>query len=464
MRRHSCSMVAAMVTAPFSPPLLWHRLSLALALGLVAAGCAASAVRADPHPALLVGTSGDYPPFSEWREQGPQGFSVALLEAFASEQGQALTWVRFRWPELVRDLQAGSFSLAASGITVRPERSVAGRYTVPVARNGAVLLLRRPSWAPASAGIPADMESARSAVQALDRPELRVAVNQGGHLERVARGLFRQAQVLAIPDNAAVREALASSRVDAALSNSIEAPRWAEGLTGVELLGPLTRDVVALYVHPEQSELATRIDSWLLAQEQRGALGRLRERYLGQGVGGPVALPVEALLATTAERLAVMPWVAAAKQRAGLGVEDAAQEARVLESAHSRVREAAAALGVEPPPDEAVTAFFRAQMDAAKAMQQRAHVEEGAPAFSLERELRPAVARITSRMAALVAQVPPGLERESVARQVHDWLGGSGLQAAELERLTEALVGLSARVAATPGSQAAFRAHDEVKW
>jgi cyclohexadienyl dehydratase len=164
-----------------------------------------------------VGTSGDYPPFSDWKQERPSGFSVALVEAFAAEHGREPTWVRFRWPELVGDFSAGRFELAAGGITVRPERSVLGRYTVPVARNGAVLLVRRPRWAPPPAGARV-LSEALAEVRALDQPALRVAVNRGGHLERVARSLFHQAQVTTIADNAAVREALATEH-DVSIAN-----------------------------------------------------------------------------------------------------------------------------------------------------------------------------------------------------------------------------------------------------
>ncbi|HYO54607.1 transporter substrate-binding domain-containing protein [Archangium sp.] len=391
-----------------------------------------------------MGTSGDYPPFSDWKAERPSGFSVALVEAFATEHGLEPTWVRFRWPELVGDFRAGRFELAASGITVRPERSVLGRYTVPVVRNGAVLLLRRPSWAPppARASSRADLGQALAELGALDQPALRVAVNRGGHLERVARSLFHQAQVLAIPDNAAVREALATGQVDAALSNTLEGPRWAEGLEGIEQLGPLTRDVVALYVRPDQPELAARLDAWLMAQEQSGELGRLRARYLGPGAAGTTARPVEALLAATAERLALMPLVAAAKQRAGTPVEDSTQEARVRESFRALVREAAAALNVVPPPDEALDAFTQAQMNAAKAVQRRVPLDAGGPVFSLEQELRPAVARVSAKMAALVVRLPAGLEPATVSEQARDWLGASGLEAAEVERLARTLAAL----------------------
>ncbi|QRN97393.1 transporter substrate-binding domain-containing protein [Archangium violaceum] len=417
-----------------------------LLAGAVLALLAACAARPEAPPAsresrvLRVGTSGDYPPFSTLKEGQASGFDAALLESYATERGLRLEWVRFRWPELVADLRAHRFDVATSGITVRPERSLTGRYTVPVARNGALLLLRRPTWAPPAGG--GTSEEPLALLRALDRPDFRLAVNKGGHLERVARAHFPHARILAIPDNAAVREAVASGQADAALSNTVEGPRWAEGLTGLELVGPFTRDVVALYVDPSQPELAADLDTWLLRQEESGALGELRARYLGPGATGPTATPVDALLSATAERLALMPMVAVAKQRAGQPIEVPAQEAKVLEAARSEVQKAAAALGVSPPPDEALTAFFQAQMDAAKQLQLRAATPADAPAHSLDDELRPALARISSRISTLVPRVPGGLDRDAIRHKAHEELASTGLEAGEIDRLADALVGL----------------------
>jgi cyclohexadienyl dehydratase len=415
-------------------------LALALLLG-AAAACHSSPAPAPPRTELRVGTSGDYPPFSEWKAERPQGFSVAVVESFAEAYRLEPSWVRFRWPDMVKDLEAGKFDLVDSEVTVRPERSLTGRFTVPVLRHGAVLLLRRPSWAPPASASPPSFTEALAQVRALDRPELRVAVNRGGHLERVARSLFHQAQVLAIPDNA-VRQALATGQADAALSNTIEAPRWAQGLTGIELLGPLTRDVVALYVRADRPDLEARLNAWLLGQERSGALGSLRARYLGPGAGDATALPVQALLAATAERLALMPWVAAAKQREGKPIEDLPQEAKVLAASRQAVRSAAGAMDRALPPDEALDAFFQAQIDAAKGVQRRASFEAGASSPSLDQELRPAIARISDRMAWLVARLPEDMDEATVLALAQDWLGSSGLEAAELERIARTLAAL----------------------
>ena len=423
--------------------------NLLLALGLAAA-CAPPAATAPhattaetapasrpPSASLRVGTAGNYPPFSTWKDDHAEGFAAALLGAFAAGERLDLTWTRFRWPDLVGDLRAGRFDLAADGITVRPERSVAGRFTVPVARGGAVLLVRHPGWAQPTGG-----EAALDAARALDRSEVRVAVNRGGHLEHVARGLFLEANVVAFAENAAVREALARGDVDAVMTNSFEAPLWAQGLEGAVTIGPLTHDVVALYVRADRPELATRLDEWLLDQEQGGELARLRARHLGPGGGGPTALAVDALLCATAERLALMPLVAAAKQRAGKAIEDPAQEARVIEAARTAVLRAAADRRVPAPPGERIDAFFRAQIGAARAAQGRARADAGTLAFSLEDDLRPAIGRITARMAFLLVRLPHGLQLAAVAAKARDELAESELDSEEIDRLAASIAAL----------------------
>jgi cyclohexadienyl dehydratase len=422
---------------------------LALVL-LLAVGCTPPAVttgapRATPvarseAASIHAGTSGNYPPLSVWNGGRPEGFAPLLLGAFADARHAELAWTRFEWPELVGDLKKGRFDVAADGITVRPERSVAGRFTVPIARGGAVLLLRRPAWA-ARAVAGAD---ARAELAALDRAELRVVVNKGGHLERVARSLLHAATIVALADNAPVREALARGEADAAMTNTFEAPRWAEGLLGIEQVGPLTSDITALWVRADRGDLADRLDAWLLDEEESGRLGSLRARTLGPGGDGPTARPVDALVAATAERLALMPAVAAAKRRSGTAVEDAAQEERVIAAGVEAVGKAAAARGRPAPRRELVAAFFRAQIEAAKDVQERGVPGEAAPTFSLDEELRPAIARITARMAFLVVRLPRGTTREEVSARVRADLADAGLDGAHRDRLVDAIVQLGA--------------------
>ena len=393
-----------------------HRLALATSLLLGAPGLAAES---SDGAILRVGTSGDYPPFSEvvTAAEDParryQGFDAAIAKAFAEHHGLRIEWVAFRWPQLSRLLTGGAFDVAMSGITVRPERSVAGRFSVPVARTGAMVLAREQGEVGSS--------TSEERLRALDVVGSRIAVNAGGHLERIARSRFRAAEVLAIPDNAAVRDALLSGQVDAVVTDSLEAPRWRQGRRDLTAIGPFTRDRKAYLLPAGNAALAARLDEWLLAAERDGRLARLRARYLGSAAGPAPAEPLEALLAAADERLSLMPFVADAKRRSGARVVDASREARVLSAARRAVETAARSIGIGLP--AMTSSFYRAQMDAAIEVQQR-ELARASPAarepFDLDTQLRPALLRIGERMATLLVRVSELRAPSDLHARVHD--------------------------------------------
>jgi cyclohexadienyl dehydratase len=378
---------------------------------------------------LRVGTSGDYAPFSAGSGAAARGFDLEVARAFAAERALDLELVAFRWPELERDLAAGRFDVAMSGITVRPERSLAGRFSVPVAESGAIALVGDTSLL--------------ATLDALDDADVRIGVNAGGHLERVCRRRFPRATVVAIRSNAAVGKALAEGLVDAVVSDTLEAPAWLAAAPGAEALGPFTRDRKAYLVRADRADLAAELDAWLLAREADGTLARLREAHLG-AAGPRTATPLGALVAAVDERLALMPLVAAAKRRAGLPVEAPAREQAVQESGVAAAREAARAAGLPPPADDAVRELFRALVAAAKEVQRapQAANPDDAPA-DLEDELRPALLRIGERIARLAVRLPPGLREAEARVALRDGVRAPGLAEPALRPLAAAIAELA---------------------
>jgi cyclohexadienyl dehydratase len=355
---------------------------------LLALACASG----DPTPSVLrVGTSGDYPPFSALAADGQRtGFDVELVQQFARAHEARVQWIPFEWATLQADFEAGRFDLVASGVTVRPERSLAGRFSVPTASAGAVALVRSP----------VDLE----------RAGVRIAVNRGGHLERVTNRLFPRAVISPITPNHAVREALLAGRVDAAITDTTEAPHWLAGTEGLSTLGPFTRDWKAWWLPGDADVLAREVDAWLSAREADGSLAALRARHFATAVS-PTATPLAATGAAIEERLALMPLVAEAKRRNGTPVYAPAQETRVLEAAvvatHSAAQEAAL-----PVPDAAATrALFVELIGAARAVQEHTLTAPRAPAEppDLDRVLRPALARISERISRLLVRLPVDL-------------------------------------------------------
>ncbi len=405
--------------------------ALVALLGLVLLAVASPAT-ADVEP-LRIGTSGDYEPFSFAGEGGPEGFDVAVARAYAGERGLAVEFVRFRWPELLGDLAARRFDVAMSGVTVRPGRSVVGRFSVPVIESGAVVLVRD--------------EGRFGQVPQLDRRGVRIGVNAGGHLERVSRARFTNATLVFVPDNTAVLDALLSYSVDAVVSDSFEGPRWQAKSEELVQLGPFTRDRKAYLVRADRGELAADLDAWLLAREADGSLERLRRQYLGARRHPATAAPLAALVAALDERLALMPWVVAAKRRDVRPIADPLREKRVLEASVAAVAEAAERAGRGPLAEDAVRAFFAAQIEAAKQVQLTAgrvlDPEEETRAPDLEKAVRPALLRIGERIAALLLALPEKLDPRLVSGAVRDGLRSPYLSAESRRALAEAIVQVS---------------------
>ncbi|MCG8588386.1 MAG: transporter substrate-binding domain-containing protein [Proteobacteria bacterium] len=421
---------------------------------LVAAGAAAE-------PTILrVGTSGDYPPFShastrigfgEFQRQlfddevgrDLVGFDMAVARAYAADRGLRIRWIQFNWRQLLSDVNANRFDVVMSGITIRPERSAAGRFSLPVAESGAVLLVRDPDRWP-------DWKS-------LDHPAVRIAVNAGGHLERVARARLPRATLLAIPDNAAVRDALLAGNVNAALTDTVEAPLWRELDPELGELGPLTRDRKAYLVNTARPDLARDLDAWLLERERDGSLAKWRGEHLGAEASPKSASVLPALVAAMDERLAVMPLVALAKRETGIPVAALRQEEKVLARAASAATAAAESLGLPPLPAKVIEACFRAQMEAAKQLQRvtldTTPLEVAAP-FDLDAALRPALARISERLTWLLVQVPAEADAERLQALVRTGLRAPELADEHRDAIAASLVAIAQARAALAAEEA----------
>jgi len=361
-------------------------------------------------PVLRVGTSGDYPPFSDWPkgQAEPRGFSIDVARAFARSQRAVIEWVRFEWPGLERDLVAGRFDLVLSGVTVRPDRSITGRFALPLTSSGLVVLVPE--------------HSAMRWSSDLDRPSTRLAVNAGGHLERTIRRLLPEARIEPVPDNRRVLDrlppaghgaAIGGTVVDGVVTDSIEAPVWLARRPDLRPIGPLTHDLKAAWLPAtaDGEARARALDAWLLAAEREGLLDRMRAAH-----GLPdaqTARPLAALLSALDERLSLMERVAHAKWLAGLPIEDAPREDRVLEAARAATHEAATRAGLPALDPVAVDAFFRAQIEAAKWIQHRAlgraarleatpDLERDEGRIDLERRIRPALIFLGERLARLL--------------------------------------------------------------
>jgi cyclohexadienyl dehydratase len=85
-----------------------------------------------------------------------------------------------------------------------------------------------------------------------------------------------------------------------------------------------------------------------------------------------------------------------------------------------------------------VDAFFRAQIEAAKFLQRRGEPPQ-TPAWSLEKDLRPAIARVSARLAWLVVRIPRDTTYQAVLPLAREMLGGTDLDAGHVEAIASAI-------------------------
>jgi cyclohexadienyl dehydratase len=327
---------------------------------------------------LRVGTSADYGPFSQAQGAEIVGFDAELAARAAQDLGVRVEFVRFSWRDLLADLKAGRFDVGASGITLRAERALAARFTRPYATSSAILLARR------------EAVERMAEPAAFDRADVRIAVNRGGHLERVARRFFPHATILPLDDNHRLLDPVLAESADAALSDSAEA----RGMGRPELvrLGPLTRDHKGLLVSAKAPELAAWLDDWLRARERDGFVSALRTKYLGDE-SSAADMVSEAIVADVELRSGLMPLVAAAKARKGLPIEDRVQEARVLE----RVAANATSYGISPADTRALyDVLIRASKEVQRASSTTVEASAG-PGPGLD-DLREVIRRIDEHL------------------------------------------------------------------
>lgn len=305
---------------------------------------------ADAGEPLRVGTSADYAPFSFREPDGAlAGFDIAIARRLAADLGRSMTFEPFSWPELTTRLRAGNFDIAMSGVTVRADRALQLAFSRPYAITGAVVVIR------------ASNRKRYVSLESLDDEKVRLGVNAGGHLERVARQRFPRAQIRAVENNRELPALLRRGEIDAAISETFEARAWAD--SHFVTYGPFTRDRKAYAVRGDDTSLLQQVNAWLAAREADGWLNRQRARWLGRAATmTPPQSCFEALASGLDLRLQLMPFVAAVKRRDHMAIEDAPQEVAVLE----RVRQEARAVGLDA---DAAARLFAVQIEAAKAVQ-----------------------------------------------------------------------------------------------
>jgi len=190
------------------------RLAAAVLLTLATTMSAHAGERLDAIKArgtLLVGTTGDYKPFTFRREDGTYyGADIVMADQLARRLNVRLQFVPTTWSTMTGDFTAGRFDVAMGGITVLPARAEKGTFSPITFVDGKRPVARC-----------ADKDRFTS-VEAIDQPGVRVVVNPGGANADFARANIKRATVTVHKDNATVFDEIIANRADVMITDGIE--------------------------------------------------------------------------------------------------------------------------------------------------------------------------------------------------------------------------------------------------
>jgi cyclohexadienyl dehydratase len=234
------------------------------------------AIRARGH--LLVGTTGDYAPFS-WTtaDDGFEGFDIDAARDLAATLGVEARFVETSWPTLAADLDAGRFDIGMSGITRTAARAGRAALSAAYLSIGKVPLIRRTD------------ASRFTSFEAIDVEGVRIGVNPGGTNEAFVRQRATRATIVVIPDNRKVPDAIERGEVDAMITDDVEARLLAARRPALAVVRPdrrLTEETLGYLMRKDDTAWVAIIDEWLAAATRRGLFRDLERRWVAPAAPG----------------------------------------------------------------------------------------------------------------------------------------------------------------------------------
>lgn len=234
---------------------------------VLAAGCVACRA-AEP---LRVGMELSYPPFETIGTDGkPEGVSVELARALASDLGRPLQIENMPFTGLIPALKTGKIDLIISSMTATPERAKAVAFSDPYLTTGLGAL------------VPAD--SAARGLADIDQPGRTVVVRQGTTGEVFARKQLKNAKLLTLDKESACVVEVTQGKAAAFIYDqmSVFQNNKRNPKTTRALLAPLQTESWAIAMRQDDASLLSSVNGFLARYRASGGFDKLSARFLAE--------------------------------------------------------------------------------------------------------------------------------------------------------------------------------------
>jgi len=251
----------------------------AIALMLLAAGCASSRPAAPPQPQapaapeLRVGVTLDSPPFvmQEGQQISAVGIEIDFAKRLSHDLRRPLRVIALTWAELIPALLGGQIDVIMSGMTITRLRSMRVAFGDPYMDSGLSVLIRNRLG-----------DGFTTPAQALDGT-LRIGVTRGTTADAYISQNYTGGQVFPYLSNSDGVADLVQGRVDAFVTDAPMVAWFASAHDGTlrPLLRPLlTEEQLGWGFRPQDEELRAAANASLANWQADGFVDRTIKRWI----------------------------------------------------------------------------------------------------------------------------------------------------------------------------------------
>ncbi|HWA51289.1 MAG TPA: ABC transporter substrate-binding protein [Dongiaceae bacterium] len=223
---------------------------------------------------LRVGTTGDYPPYSELDQANNtyKGYEIDVVTQLAADLGVNVEFVPTTWDTLGAGIQADKYDITASGITMTLERLKTVAFSDPYLDSPLVPLILKKD------------DGKYASWRDMDKEGIKLAVMAGTSAEESAKKSFTKAEIVSITAPALDYQELLAGRVDAAITDTIfikkALAQYADQVAVVGLDKPIEGQPISMMTLQGDQVWLNWINTWIKLKQQTGFFDSLFDKWI----------------------------------------------------------------------------------------------------------------------------------------------------------------------------------------
>ncbi|MDR2018206.1 MAG: transporter substrate-binding domain-containing protein [Syntrophobacterales bacterium] len=219
---------------------------------------------------LVVGTSGDYPPFSAKSKDGKlMGFDVDLAGMIADAMNLKVKVIQIPFVDLLTSLETGKIDMVVSAMTITTKRNLKFAFVGPYFVSGQALLTTE------------ETAIRVGNIKEINKADFVLAVPAGTTSELIAKKYLKSTQLIVTNDMDSAAKLLLDGKVNAVLTDNATATvvSFRFNSKGIISTGPITFELIGIAIPGDDSLFINFLENLIGTLKAGGELDELTEKW-----------------------------------------------------------------------------------------------------------------------------------------------------------------------------------------